>query len=282
MISYKLLLFLFLTFKSFLYCQTLSRQTELAQTFNNVVGGLQDAIEWYDLPIAIAFYNRDQISKNNIGDRIVFHPSSFERSLSNSMGDKNNTTLGSMDKDILPGIVFYSRLSANLFMDLFTDENVNKNNYRDIFLFRKSLIYTYTLTEYIKSFVFRERPNGADARSFISGHTSTTFAAATYLYLELDDFFDRWDVTKTNDDLRSLLKISSTSILYGWAGFVGYSRLRDKKHYLTDVISGAIVGSLVSYLVYSIYKEEEPGLFNKFNLISSGNEEVALSFRLGL
>ncbi len=281
MISYRLLFFVFLTFQTYVCCQNYNKQTELSQTFNNVVSGLRDAIDWYDIPIAIAFFNRDQINRNNIGDRIVFNPTPFEKSLSNSMGDKNNNTIGSMDKDIIPSVIFYSRLSSNLLLDLFTNENVNRKNYKDIFLFRKSLIYTYTLTEYIKSFVYRKRPNGIDNRSFISGHTSTTFAAATYLYLELNGFFDKWSVTRKNQDLKNVLKISSTTILYGWASFVGYSRLRDKKHYITDVISGAAVGSLISYLVYTIHQEDEPGLFNKFNLIS-GDEEVVLSFRLGL
>ncbi|MGD8779985.1 MAG: phosphatase PAP2 family protein [Ignavibacteria bacterium] len=259
----------------------MKRQNELSQTFSKVANGLKDAIDWYDVPIAVAFYNRAQISRTNFGNCIVLDPTPFEQSLSNSIGDKNNSTLGSMDKDILPDMVFYSRLSTNLVLDLFTDANITQKNYKDVFLFRKSLIYTYTLTEYIKSFVYRKRPDETDSRSFISGHTSTTFAAATYLYLELDDFFDGWDVTRRNDVLKNVLKVGSTTVLYGWASFVGYSRLRDKKHYLSDVISGAIVGSLISYIVYTIHREDEPGLFNNFNLISN-NEDVALSFRLGL
>jgi hypothetical protein len=38
--------------------------------------------------------------------------------------------------------------------------------------------------------------------------------------------------------------------LYGWAGYVGYSRIQDRKHYLTDVVVGAASGTLVSYLLY--------------------------------
>lgn len=281
MISHRLFFILFLLFSTYLCCQSLKRQNELSQTFSKVANGLKDAIDWYDVPIAVAFYNRAQISRTNFGNCIVLDPTPFEQSLSNSIGDKNNSTLGSMDKDILPDMVFYSRLSTNLVLDLFTDANITQKNYKDVFLFRKSLIYTYTLTEYIKSFVYRKRPDETDSRSFISGHTSTTFAAATYLYLELDDFFDGWDVTRRNDVLKNVLKVGSTTVLYGWASFVGYSRLRDKKHYLSDVISGAIVGSLISYIVYTIHREDEPGLFNNFNLISN-NEDVALSFRLGL
>jgi membrane-associated phospholipid phosphatase len=39
-------------------------------------------------------------------------------------------------------------------------------------------------------------------------------------------------------------------VLYGWAGYVGYSRIHDRKHYLTDVLIGAASGTLVSYLLY--------------------------------
>jgi membrane-associated phospholipid phosphatase len=42
----------------------------------------------------------------------------------------------------------------------------------------------------------------------------------------------------------------SFGALYGWAGYVGFSRIHDKKHYLSDVIVGAASGTLISYLVY--------------------------------
>ena len=137
-------------------------------------------------------------------------------------------------------------------MSALCSQEISKVERLSIFVFKKSLIYTYVLTEYVKSVVKRTRPDGEDNRSFFSGHTSTTFAAATYLWKELDDFYDDWDVTKNDNSLKNVFEISTFSVLYGWAGFVGYSRIRDNKHYLSDVIIGAAVGTLISHFVYEI------------------------------
>ena len=50
--------------------------------------------------------------------------------------------------------------------------------------------------------------------------------------------------------LRTSLKIGSAVVLYGWAAYVGYSRLHDDKHYLFDVAVGAVVGTAVSEIMY--------------------------------
>jgi membrane-associated phospholipid phosphatase len=67
----------------------------------------------------------------------------------------------------------------------------------------------------------RERPNGGPY-SFPSGHTSTAFAAAPVLHRNFGDF------------------IGYTA--YGIAALTGAARLEDNKHYMTDVLAGAILG----------------------------------------
>lgn len=262
------------------YCQVAQTENKFVNTFNNLYSGLKESVAWYDVPVAISFFSRNAINSSNIGDKIILAPSSFEIKFADENGRDGNYTAGSMDKDIIPGAIFYSRLASNILLNVFTDTDISKDSYKNIFVFRKSLIYTYIFTEYVKSIVKRTRPDGEDNRSFFSGHTSTTFAAATYLWHELDDFYDNWNVTQNNSTLKSVFKISTLSALYGWAGFVGYSRIKDDKHYLSDVIVGAAVGTLISHFVYKIYNKENLGLINNFNLAAGQYNSIDLSFNI--
>ena len=90
----------------------------------------------------------------------------------------------------------------------------------------KGFATNLAITEALKQSVKRERPNKVDDKSFPSGHTSVSFQAATFIYQR-----------------------------YGWkpaipayitASFVGYSRIKTDWHYGTDVLAGAIIGSLTS------------------------------------
>lgn len=77
----------------------------------------------------------------------------------------------------------------------------------------------------------KTRPDGSDDKSFPSGHTSVSFAAAA---------------TLTNR--------------YGWkvglpahalAAFVGASRVEARKHFVVDVLAGAAIGELSGFLITS-------------------------------
>jgi membrane-associated phospholipid phosphatase len=170
-------------------------------------------------------------------------------------------------------------MAVNLTLNLFTESNVSSDDYKALFLFQKSLIYTHTLTEIVKNLVKRERPNGSDYRSFFSGHTSTAFAASTFLYLELNDFFKSWNVTRNDDIMNTVFNVSSFGVLYGWAGYVGYSRMRDNKHYLSDVLLGAAAGTAVSYLVYNLYYGEDTSHSSNIGISALG-DNISLSYTL--
>lgn len=262
------------------FCQTAQSNNKFQATYENIYSGLKESLAWYDVPIAVSLFTRNAVNPSNIGDKIILTPSNFEMEFSKVNGKDGRYTAGSLDKDIIPNSIFYSRLASNILLNMFTDSEITKDSYKNIFVFKKSLIYTYVLTEYVKSVVKRTRPDGEDNRSFFSGHTSTTFAAATYLWKELDDFYENWDVTKSDNTLKNVFEVSTFSVLYGWAGFVGYSRIRDNKHYLSDVIIGAAVGTLISHFVYEIYNEDDAGLMNNFNLAVSSNNTLGLSFNI--
>jgi hypothetical protein len=90
-------------------------------------------------------------------------------------------------------------------------------------------ILTEMLVEPLKFATGRERPDGSNNQSFPSGHAAITFATATVIERHLG-----WR--------RSVLG-------YAIASYVATSRLHDNRHYLSDVIFGAAVGSIAGRTV---------------------------------
>ena len=99
-------------------------------------------------------------------------------------------------------------------------------------------IMTELLVQPIKFATNRARPDNSNNHSFPSGHAAVTFAAATVIERHLG-----WR--------RSLLG-------YGIASYVAASRLHDNRHYLSDVIFGAAVGTMAGRAVVH-HKSDEWG-----------------------
>ena len=269
-----LMVLLISAFNYQLHAQQNTFGDRILNTGSNISGALQSVTEWYDIPIGAAYLYR-----NYIGKQFKIAPASFDREIAEDFGSAGHFSFGSIDQDIIPKTIFISRLAITTGLNFFTDKNISQDNYRNIFLFQKSLLYTYTLTEIVKGLTHRERPDNSDDRSFFSGHTSTVFAASTFLFLELNDFYNDWNVTENNPLLKTTFKATTFAALYGWAGYVGYSRIHDKKHYLSDVLVGAAVGSLISVFVYDNYINDESNILNKFSL-QSFNKTLGLNFSM--
>jgi membrane-associated phospholipid phosphatase len=90
-------------------------------------------------------------------------------------------------------------------------------------------IITEILVEPLKFITHRERPDLSDHQAFPSGHAAVTFATATVIERHLG-----WK--------KSVLG-------YAIASYVAASRLHDNRHYLSDVIFGAAVGSIAGRAV---------------------------------
>ncbi len=90
-------------------------------------------------------------------------------------------------------------------------------------------ILTEALVQPLKFATHRTRPDNSNHHSFPSGHAAVTFATATVIERHLG-----WR--------KSLLG-------YTIASYVAASRLHDNRHYLSDVVFGAAVGSIAGRTV---------------------------------
>ncbi|MHB8834097.1 MAG: phosphatase PAP2 family protein [Candidatus Methylomirabilia bacterium] len=105
--------------------------------------------------------------------------------------------------------------------------------------FGESFGLTLGVTQVLKITVDETRPNGGHY-SFPSGHTSASFSCAEFLRRR-----------------------------YGWriglpaylaATFVGYSRVESHQHYTHDVVAGAAIGVISSFVFTTPYKGWQVGL----------------------
>ena len=99
--------------------------------------------------------------------------------------------------------------------------------------FAESVGLTLGTTYLLKYAVDERRPNGG-SQSFPSGHASISFSAAEFMRKRYG-----WEYGIP---------------AYGLASFVAYSRVEAREHYPHDVIAGAAIGILSSYIFTTPYR----------------------------
>jgi len=97
----------------------------------------------------------------------------------------------------------------------------------------ESLGVTLGVTYALKYSIDERRPNGG-SQSFPSGHTSISFSAAEFMRKRYD-----WEYGVP---------------AYAAASFVAYSRVESREHHPRDVVAGAGIGILSSYIFTKPYK----------------------------
>jgi hypothetical protein len=94
-----------------------------------------------------------------------------------------------------------------------------------------TLVATSAVTTALKESIPEERPDSSDNKSFPSGHTSISFAAAATLHKR-----NGWEVGAPAHVV---------------AAFVGLARVKAKKHFTHDVLVGAMIGETAGWILTS-------------------------------
>ncbi|CAA6802979.1 MAG: Unknown protein [uncultured Sulfurovum sp.] len=113
---------------------------------------------------------------------------------------------------------------------LYLDDDEGQNQ------FHKSFATNAAITYGLKYSVNRTRPNG-EKHSFPSGHTSATFQSAAFVHKRYG--------------------LDYSIPAYLGAIFVGYSRIKADEHHNSNVLAGAVIGTLSSFYFTTNYKQLE-------------------------
>ena len=70
----------------------------------------------------------------------------------------------------------------------------------------------------------------SDSRSFVSSHATNHFGMAFFIYLTLKPYLQKW-----------------TYLFFIWAATISYGQVYIGVHYPTDVICGALLGTIIGY-----------------------------------
>ena len=93
-----------------------------------------------------------------------------------------------------------------------------------------------------------------DKLSFFSGHASGTFCAAAFVALDVSRTLRAGPLADATPAQRWLLGVGVPYLTaYGVAGLVGVSRIIDQQHWLTDVVTGAVVGTTAAHVAYLVH-----------------------------
>jgi membrane-associated phospholipid phosphatase len=149
----------------------------------------------------------------------------------------------------------------------------------------EAVVMSRAITATIKSIAGRARPlrdvekpfdynlgrgfRNDDFSAMPSGHTSTAFAAASAATAEIGEW---WPAHRHTAGL----------VLYGTATLVGLSRMYNNKHWASDVVVGAAVGSFSGWKVVG-YTHAHPGnrldrFFLRTRVGTASNGGVAISW----
>jgi len=129
------------------------------------------------------------------------------------------------------------------------------------FMYAEALVLNAGVTELVKNVVHRPRPflygNSISLeekkafkidgwKSFYSGHTSNSFCTAAFVTKVFADLFpaSKW-------------RIPVGVGMISWASYTGYLRFKAGKHFPTDIIAGALAGSLIGWGIPQWHKKSQ-------------------------
>lgn len=109
------------------------------------------------------------------------------------------------------------------------------DQHRKLYVLLQVLCMEEGISGLLKLFIDRPRPDRSDRGSFPSAHAAFTFAWASFMATDL-----------YRQDYHWLLP-------YLVATFTALTRVGGRKHYLSDVIAGGLLGGLIGYYFYDFH-----------------------------
>jgi membrane-associated phospholipid phosphatase len=131
---------------------------------------------------------------------------------------------------------------------------------------------TYLVTGLVKYAVGRPRPyteagsnhpelrkrSGEDNLSFFSGHASSDFAAGAFVAEDVSRYLRRNTLADADRPTRLVLGwLLPYTVGYGVPAAVGLSRIIDQQHWPSDVLVGALVGTLIAQVAYRTHFDSD-------------------------
>ncbi len=215
------------------------------------------------------------------GNPAIGSPPAFDRWMSNALypGLNHERTHPKKFLKGAPGFIYtavfpaaylgaYGVDTAFLWFDdgpLFNDANPDHH----LFGYLETYLLTSDLTLAAKIGVGRRRPQeelnrvGADPtsvtsiQSFWSTQAAVTFSIATYAWMDLSDALNRGPLSDMRPSQQIVLgQVLPGLVIFGGATVTAMSRVIEQKHWLSDVVVGATVGTTIGVLDYMWHFDE--------------------------
>ncbi len=144
-------------------------------------------------------------------------------------------------------------------------------------MFAETILLSQGLVRLTKGCVTRYRPytyyeNNTNTTyptdSFYSGHTTMAFTSAAFFTTVFSGYHPD-----------SVWKYVVGSITFGLASTVGVLRITAGKHFLSDVLVGAAIGSLIGWFVPFMHKNRNKD-FPAISLYAGENQKIGISCRI--
>jgi membrane-associated phospholipid phosphatase len=180
---------------------------------------------------AIGVFSRDNLAPALVGTTATLVGTGFDERVRDRLASEGDDVTATLSR-VFGGGVSVALIGSTLAAGrLAHGERFRAATYDMATAAGVSVTYTFAL----KYATGRERPNEEDDLSFPSGHTSNAFALAA----ALDGHYGR----------------KVTIPAYGIAVLVGYARLRDGVHWLSDVLAGAALGYIAGRTTVRVNNE---------------------------
>lgn len=160
----------------------------------------------------------------------------------------------------LSNVLLATAIASPLFLFGSSAVRNNAGTYSTMYL--QNILSVYSISHLPKALVKRYRPyvyneevpneekQSLDAtHSFLSAHTAVGFASAVFLSVTFDNY-------NPNSNLSPYIWTSSLLL----ATSIGYLRYAAGQHFPTDIIAGAVLGSVIGYLIPLIHESNKENL----------------------